>query len=246
MDKVQDDAQRARLLHIEELYRSGLTLKQVGSQLDPPLTAQRTGQLLRQGAELGLYLLPERHRDRQSRLERRLTDIQVRAALIATQRVEQAANDLGITKTALQTRFGHVVADVRAEHRKERARQAVTQAYRELAQRLGYEPNTQQMPRSLRHASSITSAPPAASTRPSVQTPTTGAGAPDGSDGSALSTILRDWYNAWQWGGLPLQSHEALLVERRSDGIVGVGSRPAVAHAKQDPPPGRAPSTRFA
>jgi hypothetical protein len=149
VDKVKAGARRARYLEIERLYRSGLTLGQIGAQLDPPATPQWVGQLLRQGAELGLYLMPEMHQDRLRRTEQRLTDLEVRAALMATRRKEQAAKMLGISKAALETRFGHVVTGVARERRRERTRTAIVDAYRALAARLGHDPNTSEIPRRL-------------------------------------------------------------------------------------------------
>ena len=149
MDKINAGARRARYLEIERLYREGFTLAQIGAQLDPPATPQWVGQLLRKGAQLGLYLMPEMHRDRLRRTEGRLTDLEVRAALMTTQRKEQAAKILGISKAALETRFGHIVVGVAKERRRERTRSAIIDAYRALTARLGHDPNTSEIPRRL-------------------------------------------------------------------------------------------------
>jgi len=149
MDKVKAGARRARYLEIERLYRSGFTLRQIGAQLDPPLTPQRTGQLLREGTQLGLYLMPEMHHERLRRNERRLTDIEIRAALMGTQRKEQAAKALGISKAALEARFSHVVRGVAQERHRLRKRHGVVDDYTALARHLGYSPSATDMPRSL-------------------------------------------------------------------------------------------------
>lgn len=149
MDNVKAGAQRARYLQVERLYRSGFTLAQIGAQLNPPITPQRTGQVLREGARLGLYLMPEMHQDRLRRTEQRLTDLEVRAALMGTQRKEQAAELLGISKAALDTRFGHVLRGVQHERRMQRRRKAIMDEYAALVHRLGFHPTTTGMPRPL-------------------------------------------------------------------------------------------------
>jgi hypothetical protein len=142
----------AIFLEIERLYRLGFTLRQIGERVDPPVTSQRAGQLLRQGARLGLYLIPEMHNERLRRTEQRLTVLEVRSALMATQRKDQAAKMLGISKAALESRFGHVVRGVREERRKERLRRAIAEEYRALSLRLGSPAGTTCAPtrRSLR------------------------------------------------------------------------------------------------
>jgi len=51
----------ARNLEIERLYLEGRTLQQTGAHLKPQGTLQRIGQLFREGATLGLYLMPRCH-----------------------------------------------------------------------------------------------------------------------------------------------------------------------------------------
>ena len=149
MDKVKAGEKRARYLEIEQLYRDGFTLRQIGAQLEPPLTPQWTGQLLRQGAKLGLYLMPTIHRDRERANERRLSDLEVRAVLLTTQRREQAAKVLGITKAALDSRFGHVIRGVADERKRLTRRKTIVAEYREMARRLGYNPSAADMPHAL-------------------------------------------------------------------------------------------------
>lgn len=149
MDKVKAGARRARYLEIERLYREGWTFAQIGARLTPPITAQWTGALLREGARRGLYLMPAIHLEQSMRNERRLTDIEVRAALMETARKDQAAKLLGISRAALDGRFGHVVRGVASERHRERRRKRILADYAALARGLGYNPTATDMPRGL-------------------------------------------------------------------------------------------------
>ena len=138
MDKVKAQARRARLLEIERLARSGLTLQEVAVRLKPRVTAARVGQLLRQGVALGLYAMPATRAERTGERLRTIGAEDVLAALRRYRGPEYAARALGISAKALRANFASILVEVR----KERTRQRVIDAYCALARATGSNPTS--------------------------------------------------------------------------------------------------------
>jgi hypothetical protein len=141
MEEQRPEEER-RILEADRLYRSGLTLREVGLQLRPPVTAQRVTQLLRHG--LLLHLIDElpQHRRRSAK---DLDEGTVREAALRFGDRRRVAEHLRANLPSLEARFGNVLRDAlsaRRAQRRENTRQRIIADYLALAERLGHYPSS--------------------------------------------------------------------------------------------------------
>jgi len=139
-----DEARRKRLREVFRLYVSGKTLAQVGALLEPRVTAQRVGQMLTEGAKLGLYDDPRSSRKPPGRISEESVEAE-------TQRFGEArivARNLRIPLTRLKTQFALAMsrgAAIRRETRRTIARADTIAAYRALVVHLGRRPTSTEL-----------------------------------------------------------------------------------------------------
>lgn len=109
--------QQARIYEAEMLVRQGLTLREVGRRLNPPVTPQRTWQLLKIGVDLGMFQDPREQR--KAEIRKATLPVHERPA----PRVQVDPVQRRLERTA-------------------RLRQRVIEEYKEVVARIGRNPNT--------------------------------------------------------------------------------------------------------
>ena len=145
----KNDSKRERILEADRLYRLGLTLAEVGRRLEPPVSQQMVSKLFAKGVALG-FLSKAPHRRRRAGHE--VTESDVRAVAAKTGEHRRIAAILRIDLAVLEDRFAHILVE---ESKSKRAiksvarRDAIRDAYRDLAAVAGRNPTSSEIPPAL-------------------------------------------------------------------------------------------------
>lgn len=99
---------RRRILDAYALYSSGLSAKETGMRMDPPLSPSRVATLLRLGAEHGLI----KGTYRRPRAIESLTKAQVRIEMQDAHSLTECARRLHVDPRSLRAHFGETIEAV--------------------------------------------------------------------------------------------------------------------------------------
>lgn len=133
-----------RMVRANQLYRLGLTLHQIGQQLEPPVSAQRAGQLLSEGARRKLFKDPRAEAASKTK-EWHLVSDDVFEAMIRLGNRRLVARTLGVSEEVLKARFAVAIARAKRERRRRQAarfRGETIAEYRRVAAELGRNPTS--------------------------------------------------------------------------------------------------------
>lgn len=135
-----------RLHAIWNLYRKGLTFTEIGQRMTPPISGRWAALLLQRGVQSGVYERPVRGNPPP------LTEDLVRKTMAVGLSRKRCAQILKIDRKSLEERFGSVLDEIerlRFFERDARRRKLVLAQYQALAGRLGYNPSSTKVGKSL-------------------------------------------------------------------------------------------------